>query len=581
MPMKYVSLSICIFIALTSFAQNNFPVSLYAHNNQTIYHKGEQVFSKIYLRTPQGLHMKPLNIYVDWYHANGSLLAHQTYLTAFGGAEAGFLIPVNYDSQYIRMRMYTMHSLKQIPDNQFFDQVVFVHQPAGSKQITLKNNEINPLSKSTEDEFLQITNVTQSFSPKGRSEWIFENLSKDFINLSLSIMEEESFEASPYTILTHFKKPTPNELLIKPDYYDAFVQVKGKLIADSNLLNNAILSFSIFKQGQLPIIDKVPINRNGTFLIDQLNIVDSVKLSVQVDYKGNRKEKIPLSYQQLGLFNSAPLYAFDFKDSIPAFRYTRIVSPYIPYKEPKDNEVVVYTNTKAELEVLEKKYTSGMFRGGDAVSFNAMTPIAQSHRTIFHYLQGKVPGLQIIFENQGVMTPNTDEDDRLKLVGNDASGLPRFSWRSQFDQIKLFLNQVPIDIAGLMQINIAEIAFVKVFRPPFLGAALGAPNGAIVIYTKLGDEENFSPRDSKLTSFTIKGYTSFTPYTQPDYSSELNRAVIDMRKTLLWAPTIHLNHDKPKMTFVYYNNDRSKKHRLIVEGVKQNGEVIRRDWLIE
>jgi hypothetical protein len=196
-------------------------------------------------------------------------------------------------------------------------------------------------------------------------------------------------------------------------------------------------------------------------------------------------------------------------------------------------------------------------------------------------LQGKVPGLQIIFENQGVMTPNTDEVDRGKLVGNDASGLPRFSWRSNFDQIKLFLNQVPIDIAGLMQINIAEIAFVKVFRPPFLGAALGAPNGAIVIYTKLGDEENFSPRDSKLTSFTIKGFTSFTPYTQPDYSSEMNRAVIDMRKTLLWAPTIHLNQDKPKMTFVYYNNDRSKKHRLIVEGVKQNGEVIRRDWLIE
>ena len=571
MPMKYVALSIYMFISLTAFTQNSFPVSLYAHHNQTIYHKGEQVFCKIYLRTPQGLHMQPLNIYVDWYHANGNLMAHQTYLTAFGGAEAGFLIPVDYDSQYVRMRMYTMHSLKQIPNNQFFDQVVFVHQSSGSKQVTLNNNEINPLSKSSEDEFLQITNITQSFAPKGRSEWIIENLGKDFLNLSLSIMEEESFEASPYTILTHFKKPTADDLLIKPDYYDALVQVRGQLKLDSAQLSAAVLAFSIFKRGGLPIMDNVPIQKDGSFVIDRINMVDSAQLSIQVDIKGGKKQKISLSYQQMGLFNTAPSYVNTFNSPVPSFSPKRLPTySYDAYQKKDESEVVVYSNVKSTMEAMDKKYANGLFRGGDALNFSMLTPNAQSFPTVFHYLMGKVPGMQISFG------PDT-------LNGlSGIWGMPNIKWRSNYgDDVKLFLNEFLIKPDRLLEININDIAYIKVFRPPFLGAALGAPNGAIAFYTKLGDENNGIPRDSKMTSFMIKGFTKPPIISQPNYSIANNRAVIDQRITLLWAPTIHLNQDKPKMTLVYYNNDRSKKHRLILEGVKQNGEIIRRDWLIE
>lgn len=570
MPMKYIAFSICIFIRLTSFAQNNFPVSLYAHNNQTIYHKDEQVYSKIYLRTPQGLHMQPLNIYVDWYHANGNLLAHQAYLTALGGAEAGFLIPVNYDSQYIRMRMYTMLSLKQIPDNQFFDQVVFVHQSLGSNQATLNNNEINSLSKSSEDEFLQITNVTQSFSPKGRSEWILENLGKDFMNLSLSIMEEESFETSPYTILTHFKKPTADDLLIKPDYYDALVQVRGQLKLDSAQLSAAVLAFSVFKRGGLPIMDNVPIQKDGSFVIDRINMVDSAQLFIQVDIKGGKKQKISLSYQQIGLFNTAPSYVNTFNSPVPSFSPQRLPISYIASEKKDESEVVVYANIKSTMEAMDKKYANGLFRGGDALSFSMLTPNAQSFPTVFHYLMGKVPGMQISF--------GPDTANGLSGIW----GMPIIKWRSYYgDEVKLFLNEFLIKPDRLLEININDIAYIKVFRPPFLGAALGAPNGAIAFYTKLGDENNGIPRNSKMTSFMIKGFTKPPTFSLPDYSIANHQAVIDQRKTLLWAPTIHLNQVKPKMTLVYYNNDRSKKHRLIMEGVKQNGEIIRRDWLIE
>jgi hypothetical protein len=160
-------------------------------------------------------------------------------------------------------------------------------------------------------------------------------------------------------------------------------------------------------------------------------------------------------------------------------------------------------------------------------------------------------------------------------------GTPKFSWRSSQDQIKFFLNQVPVSVDALLQLPMADIAYIKVFRPPFLGAGMGAPNGAIAVYTKQGDEADYIPKKSKLTGFMVYGYTSPVSFLSPDYSSEKKKAVIDKRKTLLWVPTIHLNHDNPNQGIIYYNNDRSKRHRIIIEGVKQNGELIRKEWIVE
>jgi hypothetical protein len=566
MKFKFFSLLLFVFSVKFVFAQTVTPVSIYAHNNQALYSSGETVHSKIYIKTPTGLLMQPINVYIDWYSADGNLLVHQIYLSNLGGAESSYSIPSDYSFSYLRMRMYTMNSLQQSPETKFSDQVIFLTQSSVQNDLKQDSNLSQKPSDLQSDKSISVKKIASSFDPKGRNEWVIENNSKDFINLSVSVVEEESFEQPFYNILKDFNKNFNLGSTVKTSYNDAFIQVKGKLNADSNLLKNAILSFSLFKPGQLPIIDNVPINLDGTFLINQLSFIDSAQLSIQVDYKGKRKQKIPLAYQQMGLFTSAPLVAFDFKDSMPAFRFTHKPLPYIPYEKSNANEVVVYTNTKSALEVLEKKYASGLFLGGDAVSFNMMTPNAQSFPTIFHYIRGKVPGLQIIFEDQAV---------------GGIWGTPRFSWRSNFDTIKLFLNQVPVSVDALMSINVNEIAFVKAFKPPFLGAALGAPGGAIAVYTKVGDENNYIPRDSKLTSFIVKGFTSLTPYIQPDYSSDKKRAIIDRRKTLHWVSTIHLNQKTQAERIVYYNNDRSKKHRVIIEGVKENGELIRKEWIVE
>ena len=58
--------------------------------------------------------------------------------------------------------------------------------------------------------------------------------------------------------------------------------------------------------------------------------------------------------------------------------------------------VTVKSKGKTPVQIMDEKYASGMFGGGDGYQFDlANDPFAVSSMNIFYYLQGKVAGLQI------------------------------------------------------------------------------------------------------------------------------------------------------------------------------------------
>ena len=46
-----------------------------------------------------------------------------------------------------------------------------------------------------------------------------------------------------------------------------------------------------------------------------------------------------------------------------------------------------------------------------------------------------------------------------------------------------------VDAATITQLNVNDIALVKVYRPPFIGAFGNGPGGAIAVYLLKGEEE--------------------------------------------------------------------------------------------
>ncbi|WP_439506515.1 hypothetical protein [Sediminibacterium sp.] len=567
---KIIYMCLLVFVYHNNaYTQEPLFQTLYVHQAKAVYGKGEKIYGKLYIKQRNRLMMQPVNVYVDWYNEAGLLLQHQTYLAEKGGANISFQIPSAYEADYIRMRAYTLVTMNQQKGSMYCDQVVPVFQPALYDQAEQKSTGIsadtsNSSQNNSSENIIELKPLQKSLGAKGKNDWLIVNKGNDFVNLSLSIVEEERFIPNTYSILKDFPLGHPSITIKSPLYRDAFIQVRGKFSDNPTDLKGAMVAFSLLQTGNLPIIDDVPVSDSGTFVVGRLNFSDSATLGIQLQTKKKKPQKIGMQFQQLGLFADAPTYVNDFGYSLPALRFqspkARELASYIP----SENEIVVYSTSKSPLQVLEEKYVSGLFKGGDAVSFNIMTPNAISFSNIFTYLSGKVPGLQIVFG-----------------VDSTGKGIPRFFWRSQQDMLKLFLNQVLVDAETILTLNINEIAFVKVFKPPFLGAALGAPNGAIAIYTKQGDEANYIPKGSKLTQIPLKGYTPYQPFKSPQYQSEKQKSVIDKRRLLHWISTIHLSQEKPTFNFTYFNNDYSKRHRMILEGVMQNGELIRKEWVVE
>lgn len=238
------------------------------------------------------------------------------------------------------------------------------------------------------------------------------------------------------------------------------------------------------------------------------------------------------------------------------------VRPEIEKKVKTLEAVTVRARQRSRSEQMDETYASGLFRGSDAVSFDLVNdPFATGALSIFQYLQGKVAGLQISGATGG-------------------AGTPTLSWRQGTPT--LFLNEMQVDAATLQNIPVTDIAYVKAFRPPFFGAPGGGSGGAIAVYTKKGGEQPANQAAPGLEKGNLVGYAPPKEFYSPDYSKEspLND-VTDVRTTLFWAPYILTDAGNRRVSIQFYNNDISKRLRVILEGMNVEGRLTRVEKIIE
>lgn len=219
--------------------------------------------------------------------------------------------------------------------------------------------------------------------------------------------------------------------------------------------------------------------------------------------------------------------------------------------------VVVTSRTKTPQQLMDEKYTSGLFSGGDGYQFDLVNdPMALGAMNIFTYLQGKVAGLQI----------------------NTAGSTPTMQWRGGSPQ--LYLNETPVDASFVSSMSINDVAYVKVFRPPFMGGFNGA-NGAIAIYTRRGDDVKQEPGKG-LANNKVFGYSAIREFYSPNYASfSPKNEEKDVRTTLYWNPAIMTSPGASELVVTFYNNDVSEAFRVIIEGMTRDGKLARVEQIME
>ena len=225
-------------------------------------------------------------------------------------------------------------------------------------------------------------------------------------------------------------------------------------------------------------------------------------------------------------------------------------------------DVVVKTKVKSPIQQLDEKYASPLFSGGDAYQFDVVNdPFGKSAMSVFQYLQGKVPGLNI-------------------TTSGSPGGGASVTWRGGTPAF--FLDEVQADVGMLSSINMNDVAYVKVLRPPFIGAVGGGANGAIAIYTRKGGDVANNSKGKGIPFKIVIGYTEQKEFYSPNYDSynEKNEDK-DLRTTLYWAPNVLTSPANNTIRLKFYNNDFSQSFRVIVEGITTDGRLAHIEKVIE
>jgi hypothetical protein len=367
------------------------------------------------------------------------------------------------------------------------------------------------------------------------------------------------------------KGKTPVIKSIDQDHLALKVEVLG--VDPSRIAKDEVLSVILRKKDSSTQVLQVPHLNGNKFGVGGLTFYDTAKAYYQ--FSINRK----LSDEAAVTFNTGLLREYrkihpltiandvwSSTDSSMLKRNRFIVEetdrnkPVFDQKVKTLETVTVVGKQKSPSQKLDEKYTSGMFSGGDAYSFDLTSdPFALSSLDIFTYLQGKVAGLQI----------------------NNNGATPSLQWRGSTPS--LYLNEMQIDASGLKNTSVSDIAMVKVFRPGSGVGFGGGAGGVIAVYTKKGNEARNNDTGFKgLERTQIVGYSLTKEFYSPDYTiiNTQNEAE-DTRSTLFWKPYILTDKDNRKVIIRFFNNDITKAMRVVLEGINEDGKIARVEKIIQ
>jgi hypothetical protein len=237
-------------------------------------------------------------------------------------------------------------------------------------------------------------------------------------------------------------------------------------------------------------------------------------------------------------------------------------------------EVVIYARQQKRLEELDKLYApTGLFAGrwGNVQAFDIEEEKGY-YSNIFSFLQSRIPGLKITGPPHKPLL-------LYRSLGDPATG-------EQVTNVAIFVNENRLyEASDFSNIPVSEIAYVKVFKPPFSyvlvsdapSKEMNSPSKislVIAIYLKKGKPRN--PTENTISAFqgfTVSGFSLPGKFMSPDYSQKNDfEKIPDNRITLYWNPELEVMNGRSKI--IFYNNDFSKKFLIRIEGINEMGEVV-------
>jgi len=397
-----------------------------------------------------------------------------------------------------------------------------------------------------------------------------------------SVSNDTTKQAIDNLLLTHgwsrfnWTKILAYELPVKKYSDQPMISITGRVTDDkkNELLSGGNLNIFLEAEDSTSRNYDVLVDAAGRFRMDSLLFMGKAKLFYAYkDSKGKTKPALvsidsDTLRQPVELIPSGMLYNMIIRDINPNTSKEEVNTRYDYLKsrldETKELEKVTVQakSNKKPIDIVNEKYTTGVFKSPGKVEIdNINNPANDKSINVVDYVKNRIQQLEL----QGGRFVNRKN---ISLMSGQ-------KWA-----VGIFLDEVPADINQLRVLRMDDVALVKFYEAGFVGVGSGSPGGALAVYTR--DKSNRDEKPDKLRFVEYKGYSISKEFYTPDYSNkEIRHPASDNRTTLYWNPDVYTDTETTSVKLNFFNNDFSKKFKVVVEGFDAMGKLIQTEKIIE
>ncbi|HMU46588.1 MAG TPA: hypothetical protein PKC72_09480 [Chitinophagaceae bacterium] len=312
---------------------------------------------------------------------------------------------------------------------------------------------------------------------------------------------------------------------------------------------------------------------NGAFRLDSLYFLGKAKLFyAYTDAKGKTRPALVIPDEN-GVDKNVWIVPGNISEmvnrkSLKAMTNKNEIDKRSEYVKIAKDEIIELENVNLKTKTNRKpiddvndEYTTGVFREMGKVNLdNVNDPVNDKSMNAIDYVKNRVPQLEIQsgrFVNRKNISLMTGQ----KWV------------------VGIFLNEQPVEMNFLRTVRAKDIALVKFYEAGWVGVGSGSPGGAVAIYTKEKFVEEQKPE--KLNYWEHNGYAITKQFYSPDYSkTDAKQPTIDNRTTLYWNPDLITDAETKSIKLDFFNNDFSKKFKVVIEGFDAKGKLIHLEKIV-
>jgi hypothetical protein len=366
-----------------------------------------------------------------------------------------------------------------------------------------------------------------------------------------------------------FKKPVQASLIensslkIAPEFG---LYIAGKITKPSSTtpIKDGKLDLFLINADSSKYIFSEKTNENGEFIFRDINISKQNSIYYTSTKTGNTDKLTEVSFYP------------HFTDTFKMFRINQQLYNYataaainkinpLQQKVKTLEEVKVKAKRTNEYQKMDQLYVSALFENADQ---SIITEGTQPGLTLWQLLQRNISGINIAMTDSG-----------RQVFFNRFAGLNALSEDGTSPTVQFFLNEQPVSLTEVEGVFIEDIAYMKVFKGG-LGFVLGAPSGAIALYTKKGKNTK-DWRDKGFIKFEMQGYEpQYKGYNMSYSMPTADATQIDFRPTLYWQGNFALQPNETK-AIKFFTDDSKGPWVLRLQGITANNEPIFEQRIIE